>query len=275
MGVETAFVTVPGHIFLAARLNLSEGNARALFLRPDDLIYEDGEVWLPIEATLLGSAFLESWAVAARQYREDGATGDAPLWPLRNAWAIYEPVAAFDVDSYLPEPEEGRVQPIAATTWRRFVTREIASREEMLLDRISNSTGIRAIRDRNSLGVLYARYGLMDQAAEQFGQILRTTEYGPALSNLGNIAYLEGDFELARDSYERARDVSPDDALTHVQLARVYSELGYFDESRQAFDRAAELDAETAEQYGFLGSDASARGRESSAQQRGIVPWSE
>ena len=42
----------------------------------------------------------------------------------------------------------------------------------------------------NKLGVLYARYGLYDKAIDEFEKILITSEYVPALLNVGSIHFL-------------------------------------------------------------------------------------
>ena len=39
VGVKTAFITIPGHIFMAFALNMNEETARATFLNPDELIF--------------------------------------------------------------------------------------------------------------------------------------------------------------------------------------------------------------------------------------------
>ncbi|HEB10626.1 MAG TPA: hypothetical protein ENI06_05370 [Spirochaetales bacterium] len=40
VGVETAFITIPGHIFMAFSLNIQPADDRKRFLRPDELIFK-------------------------------------------------------------------------------------------------------------------------------------------------------------------------------------------------------------------------------------------
>jgi len=86
IGIPTAFVTVPGHIFMAFDLGIDEGEARRTFANPDDLIYYDGSAWVPVETTLQGESFLQAWATGARQYREAQRTESAAFLPVREAW---------------------------------------------------------------------------------------------------------------------------------------------------------------------------------------------
>jgi len=49
VGVNTAFITIPGHIYSAFRLNMSHDEARRSYNNPADLILEDdGTVWVPV-----------------------------------------------------------------------------------------------------------------------------------------------------------------------------------------------------------------------------------
>ena len=51
VSVDTAFVTVPGHIYIAVGLVLDPEEAKRTFDHADDLIVRDGRVWLPLEVT--------------------------------------------------------------------------------------------------------------------------------------------------------------------------------------------------------------------------------
>ena len=77
VGIETAFVTTPGHIFSAFCLDLDHGEAWKIFHEPDDLIFEANRIWIPVEITQVGSGFLKSWQTAAREWREFAPLGGA------------------------------------------------------------------------------------------------------------------------------------------------------------------------------------------------------
>ena len=57
VGVETAFITTPAHIFLAVALTLDPQEARKVFGHPEDLIFKEGKTWLPLEVTLREGGF--------------------------------------------------------------------------------------------------------------------------------------------------------------------------------------------------------------------------
>jgi hypothetical protein len=60
VGIETAFVTIPGHIFVAFSLGIPAAEARKTFLKADELIYGEGSSWVPVEVTMTQSPFLDA-----------------------------------------------------------------------------------------------------------------------------------------------------------------------------------------------------------------------
>ena len=77
VGIETAFITIPGHIFTAFCLDINQNDAWKTFHYPDDLIFERNKIWLPVELTVLDEGFVKAWELAARQWREHTGTGRA------------------------------------------------------------------------------------------------------------------------------------------------------------------------------------------------------
>ena len=85
LGVESAFVTVPGHIYTAFAVGDDswQPNNR-------DIITVDGKRWIPIEATVTGRGFAQGWQFGIRQWRNAG--NNAELFPIRECWEIYPSV---------------------------------------------------------------------------------------------------------------------------------------------------------------------------------------
>lgn len=57
IGLETAFIAIPGHIYAAFALKSSEANVRKSFGSSSELIFLCGKVWLPVETTMFQYAF--------------------------------------------------------------------------------------------------------------------------------------------------------------------------------------------------------------------------
>ncbi|MDZ7793886.1 MAG: tetratricopeptide repeat protein [Spirochaetia bacterium] len=275
-GVSTAFITVPGHIYTAFKIDMSEGEAMRTFSRPGDLIVrEDGSVWIPVETTILGDGFLAAWAEGGSQWRKHHPEGAAQLIPTAEAWRTYEPVA-FGVSDYEVDiPLREDVEAGFGSQFDRFVNREISGREESLLSRLQRRPA--DVRLRNRLGVLYARYGKYRQAEEQFRAAVRGRDYVPGFINLGNISYLNENYTGAREAYSRALKIDGDNKTALLGMARVAYSAEDYQAAEEAYSELGTIDPELAERFAYLASGSSGdTGRASDAAQiHSTMVWEE
>ncbi len=277
-GVATAFITVPGHIYTAFKIEIEEREAMRTFSRTGDLIVrEDGSVWVPVETTMLREGFLAAWAEGASQWRKFSSEGKARLLPTAEAWQTYEPVA-FGVSDYEVDiPLRDEVEEEFGEEFDRFVNREISGREKRLLGRLENSPG--DARLRNRLGVLYARYGKYGKAEAQFRAAVRDRDYVPGLINLGNISFLNENYAGARNAYSRALELDADNESALLGLARVSYAAEDYGAAEDAYSELGDLSPELAERFAYLASGSSGSsgtGRASEAgQMHSTVVWEE
>lgn len=273
IGIPTAFITIPGHIYMAFELGLSEDEALRTLSVPDDLIFHDGGVWLPVETTLIDDGFLQAWSTGARQWRENDRRGVAELLPIRSAWVTYKPTG-FSSDAIqivIPGPDD-----IALAYDQRLsqlVDRELLPQVESLRDRTAQSGG--SPRLVNRLGALFARYGRYDEAVTEFESIVRDEEYAPALVNLGNISFLRGDFYGAFRYFTRALAERPGDPVILMSLARAHFEREEYTSATERYREAEVMDPDLAERFAYVVSESTEAGRASDARDRDPVLWSE
>ncbi len=274
LGLETAFITTPGHIYAAFALDLTELEVQRVFASTENLIIRDGRVWLPVEATALSSGFLAAWADGAKEWREASEQGKAALIPVRGAWSVYEPTfisSTENLDVISRFPDAARIGKSFNATMKSFTERELAVLEKGLKTRINarSTPGL-----LNSLGTLYARYGFIDKAEISFQQAAKDN-YAPAIHNLGNIRFIKKDYRGALEYYERAVKLNPDFAEAALGVARAQFELGRFDRATAAYNTAKIIDPRKAETYAYLGGASSATGRASDPALRAAVGWTE
>ncbi len=117
-------------------------------------------------------------------------------------------------------------------------------------DRIDSTQG--DPRYINSLGVLYAKYGLDEKAEEQFNKILKETDYLPALMNMGNLFYIKEDYKKAREYYTRAQKVSPNNPRVLLSIARVNHEIENYGTAREAYSKLKEIAPDLASRFAYL-----------------------
>jgi hypothetical protein len=103
LNVETAFITIPGHLYLAFEVGDSSwqaGNRDIIELDTDGI----RKHWLPVEITVPGGGFTSAWRIGAGEWRRYGE--EAALYPIREAWKLYPPVTVPASTAYPPQMPE-------------------------------------------------------------------------------------------------------------------------------------------------------------------------
>jgi tetratricopeptide (TPR) repeat protein len=272
VGVETAFITIPGHIYMAIALQMGAEEARKSFLHSDDLIILGDKVWLPIEITLREGGFVKAWQMGAKEWRENLAKGQAKLYPLHDAWAVYQPVGYSSTTTAIEIPAQDKVVTAFTADVTAFVSGEIGQQEAALLAAITKATN--KSKSMNSLAVLYSRYGLYDKAEKQLNTILAKDEYVPALLNLGNIYFVQGQMEKALEYYNRASKKQPDNAMVLLSVARANHAMENYAIAKKAYAALQVKDPDLAKRFAYL----DLRGEESTraadaSHVQGVVVW--
>lgn len=251
VGIETAFITVPGHIFAAFALEMKPQEAKKVFLDERELIVQDGKAWVPVEITMVGNSFQNAWQAGAREWYDNAASAQAHLYPIHAAWETYE-TAGTPADVGAVDDLDG-----AAFTLRykqelaAFIERELHPQIERIKQAMGNKPESKLL---NRIGVLYVRYGMVEQAESVFKKILESEQYGPTLINLGNINLLRGDYEKALPLFESALRKGPQSPGALLGLARANHELGRQALANQFLAELKSQDPDTAAKYASIGS---------------------
>ena len=109
VGVRTAFITIPGHIFMAFDSGMTVEQANASLESMNDMIVMDDEVWVPLEITLTDEGFAKAHRVGAREWRVADASGKAMLYKMQDSWKIYSPISAPGATASLTLPDSDTV----------------------------------------------------------------------------------------------------------------------------------------------------------------------
>jgi hypothetical protein len=249
IGIEPAFITVPGHIFAAFMVPLPPDEARALFSSPEDLVFDGEGTWVPIETTMIGDGFLKAWKSGAKQWREATAARTAKLYPISKAWEVFPPTGFAQKDAQIVVPDIGLIQARYTASLDAFVKQEMQGRIAFLNEEIrSNKNDPKLI---NKLGVLYARYGFLDRAEEQFNRAAKQNHL-PSIVNLGNLYLMRKDAKKAEESYTRVLGKEPDNALSLLGLARLNYESENYGAVKALYARLAAKNPELAKKNEFL-----------------------
>lgn len=274
VGIETAFITIPGHIYMAFNTGTAWDEARRLYTRPEDLIQKGGDAWVPVEITDRKGGFLQAWQEGAQEWRDNDAKALAKFYAVHESWSVFEPVGLPGTPAAIPSPAEKAIVAKSNAEIVRFLDRELQPQIAKLQADIKASQG--SPKSANSLGVLYAKYGLYDKAESQFQAILSKGDFLPSLVNLGGIKYLEKDLGAARSNFERAYKLEPKSAAVVLGLARVNQDEENYGSVKKLYSELQVLNPALAQQFSYLGTkdDSASRADDVTAQKQTMI-WVE
>jgi tetratricopeptide (TPR) repeat protein len=273
VGIETAFITIPGHIFIAFATGSDPNDARRAFSRADELIFRNEKSWIPLEVTE-STGFLQAWRDGAKEWREYISRDQAAFYPLHDAWRLYEPVGLPGADLAVNLPPAEKVVDAFQEETVKFIDQEISPKVAALLRQVAKAQDPR--KPTNELGVLYARYGQYKRAQDEFEKLLAKDEYVPALLNMGNILYLSDHEDIALDYYNRAYAKDPENPRALLAVAKANHDLENYGIVKKLYTKLKAKDPDLALQFSYL----DLKGEEATraadvAGVKGVVLWEE
>ncbi len=308
LSIDTALITVPGHIYIAVDLGISPKKARAIFYNYNELIIRNNRVWLPFEVTMVQDDFMDAWKEGALEWKrysmvetaknpmgdsstdstktsttrsqKDSAHG-VGFYPVSEAWRVFEPVGLPNSAGGINEIKLPSMEKVATLFKRdmQVITREeVNNKAKGLKERIAKSGSYKVI---NKLGILYARYGLYEDAEKQFKRLLTKSSYrDTGLINIGNIKYKTGDYKEALKYYNMAKKNNSDNPKLLINIARLNYQLGAYDRAQQLYEEAKIISPEIAGEYQYLEEKASTQKtnsteRATNVEEKGNVLWEE
>jgi len=249
VGVPTAYITTPGHIFAAFDLGMSPEMASKAFPKAEDLIIRDGVVWVPVETTMVEDGFTKAWQTAAVEWREATNNGTAGFFTAKDAWQLYLPAGFFGVASAAP-PARDQLLALLNGEIDAFRSAVLTPRETEMLAALAKSP---TLAQENQLGILYAQFGLFAKALEHFEKAIASGKYVPAMINAANVYGLKKDYGKAQEYLKRAQKTQPDNARVLIALAYSYFQAGNQADAKKAYQRMSKIDPSLAARYPLFG----------------------
>ncbi|WP_407399010.1 hypothetical protein [Treponema sp.] len=94
LGIEGAFITVPGHIYTGICLEETE-DPRAQEEHPvlyKDKIYYEGKIWQPLEITMLKDGFVRAIRFGVEEWKK--YIDEARIFPIHSNWELYSSISS-------------------------------------------------------------------------------------------------------------------------------------------------------------------------------------
>jgi tetratricopeptide (TPR) repeat protein len=260
VGIGTAIMTSPGHVFLAFDTGEPKENLWLFTHRNLQALVHEGTVWLPVETTLLEGGFMAAWESASELVRKHG--GEIEFLPVREQRGRYPPLPLPATDLGVFEPPEQEIGAIFGRSIDAVEDTLYGESLELLEDRLSGQRGIAAVRVRNQIGVLHARFGRDREAEEALSRCLaEEPEFTAAYLNLANLKLVRGELEEAAEVARAGLKRNPDSALLNVFLALYHNRRGEPDRASPYLDKVRKSSPELAKRYSYLAESSPARAR--------------
>ena len=262
-GVETGFITVPGHVYPVFNTKLPLRSAGLVAAEPSLVIPVDGESWLPVEATLVeSSAFDEAWRKGAEEWNAlERTPSSRALHRTRSAQASYRAIGLKETDLGL---QYGRADAMLAAykSVQSRYAEALAKRQQAL----AAASGRK--QDYNRLGIFLATLGRAEAAEGAFKKALSMDPaFVSAMVNLGNVALEGGSPKKALGYYleaqaqiEKKGSASP--ALADLVLGRLAKTYGALSDATRVESYAKRREAFAASLPGGGSARASEAGRD-------------
>jgi len=266
VGVNAAFITIPGHIFAAFDTGLDEAEAKTAFYDPNLLVYRGGRAWIPVEITMVKDGFIKAWRVAAKEWADNLRAGTAAFYTLPDCWKVYPPAAFPGVNPRFTLPPDTDTAVAFDGALDRFVAREIEPQVQAFQGDVA---GVNPVERANDLGILYARYGMLKESWKQFSESAKSG-CQPAWTNLASVAFLRKDYKLALSYYQYAYGIDASDDNALLGKARCEYELEDFDSSDRDYATLKARNPGLAGKFGYLASIFGGEGRAWSLADRAV-----
>lgn len=249
MGIDTRVVEVPGHMFMMFSTGIAADDD-GYTMDKMYVIYED-TLWIPVETTLVGSAFVKAWekgAAAYYKWKDKGLT----ILDVHTAWETFKPAS-------LPVSNAKQVDISRAEIEKKFPS------DHMSVLKISSQTKTRrylnAIKKDPAdvdahlqMGIILAKARDLKEAMKYFDKVLSLQpKNAAALNNRGNIFMIYDQYQEAQKAYVAATQITPQDAELWVNLARAYKAAGDTKKAKSAFVKAQTIDPAVKEDHRALG----------------------
>ncbi|GAB4116899.1 MAG: hypothetical protein Fur0026_04630 [Sideroxydans sp.] len=248
MGIATRVLEVPGHMLMMFNTGIpTEGDG---YTMNNLYVIHEGTLWIPVETTLVGNAFIKAWEKGSEtyyKYKDNGLT----VLDVHGAWETFKPAS------------------LPASDWKASGLTRTAIENKFPGDilsvlKISSQTKTRHYLDiletqpndidaHLQIGIILARIGDRKEAMKYFDKIISLdAKNADAWNNRGNLLMIEDKYQDAVKAYRTAQQTSPQDAQILVNLARAYKRLGDTKNAKAAFTKAKQLNPAVQKQYRAL-----------------------
>jgi hypothetical protein len=269
VGIETGFITTPGHIYVVFNTRVPARDYLVVHPDRDMFFVIEDEIWVPVEITMLGRGdFMDAWRFGADEWAKyENQIDQREMVLTRNAQTVYRSVGLREADLGLQYGSPSRIVSGFRADFDDLTDTILASVRNLARQRANK-------RAYNTLGIYAARLGRYDEARTAFDQASRMdSSYIDPRINLGALYYLQENywsalraFQTAVDAVQLSRNPEPSlVSLVYINLSKTQYALGNFDQAEEAYEFAARADPGGVAEFEYLASAGTEGARASEA----------
>jgi tetratricopeptide (TPR) repeat protein len=252
-GVSTAYIDVPGHVFMAFDTQIRPSEIGVAGFNALDVIVSDNKVWLPIETTVIGTGdFMTAWKKGAERYYQELQAARFPeIVPLSAARSIYIP-SSYTPTGFSEEPPQTEA---VLESYATLLKLALAKTKKELIAEMQTRymVEVNNLYVKNKYATLLAQIGENKKAEEVFLEAYALSpDNASVLNNLGNIYYQRGNSGKAIEFYTLATETDARDAEILINLCKANWMAGNAAEAKIQFEKAKQIEPDIVRYYPSL-----------------------
>lgn len=223
VGIKSAIISTKDDFIVAYSLNITPEEAENLFNGTENLLTINNEVWMPLTVSNIREGFINSWNTAMKNLNSAFNNNENVEFVIvQEAWKTYSPSGIKGRDVTFDKPLDSLIVRDVEKNLLRYISSEFTPKIALLKSQM-NSEG-NTSKLNNKLGQLYIRAGLYDLAKAEFYKAIDKGSFA-ALVNLGNIYMIEREFDRAKQWFQKALNIRPDNEVVLRAMNTVNAEL--------------------------------------------------
>jgi tetratricopeptide (TPR) repeat protein len=232
-------ISEEGYISLSSDLNM--------------LHFQDGKIWIPIETTMIGRDFYESWSNAATSLNMYLQRETANIYNTLETQATYPPVNLPNYNYTTPTVPQNKfitgVEKAISNLNQMNYQQTIAELKYKLEQNPDDTSTMMKIAS------LHAIYDEHSKAISMFNDVIDHDESNMlAYYNAGNAYFLMQEYEEAIEYFEKAYKLSKDATYVSIMLAKAHYAQQQYEQAKSYYDIAVSKNPKLQKEYAYLGS---------------------
>lgn len=255
-GVQTALVTIPGHIYMGFNTKKTSREYMDIHPDPEMTLNWEGQLWVLLETTLIGrSSFMEAWQTGMQQFKKyESNPKQRQLYIVQEAQKTYRPIPLAEQNIALPEIDASLVLASFKKSMDSIVDNILKGYQDIARERGNKGA-------YNALGITASKLGRYQKAENAYNQALALDRnYLSARLNLANTYILMKQYVNAIRLFSQLETAlqtagaasSKAFAETMLGLSKAYYAIEDYDKALDYYDRLTISDQKLAADHAYL-----------------------